>query len=157
MVRIDLRGDSNQGGIKLLRLFTSFPDGTHGAALLFLRAVLGITAFIEGGHHLVEKGHDFTIWSLATDALYLVCGAALLIGFLTPVFSVLFCLGVVFSLRIMPSTGDCNHLWCNLPGIYAVVISIALTIFGPGAFSLDARLFGRHEIIIPDDFPETEA
>jgi hypothetical protein len=30
------------------------------------------------------------------------------------------------------------------------VISIALVCLGPGAFSLDARLFGRREIIIPD-------
>jgi uncharacterized membrane protein YphA (DoxX/SURF4 family) len=123
---------------------------------MFLRAVLGVTVFIEGGNHLVENRFDFTLWNLATDALYLATGAALLIGFLTPAFSALFCLKIVFSLCIVPSTPCCNHLWCNLPGIYAVVISIALMIFGPGAFSLDARLFGRREIIIPDDEPQAD-
>lgn len=156
MIRID-REDNNKGGIKLLRLFTSFPEGTHGGALLFLRAVLGVTAFIEGGNHLVGDGIDFTTWNLATGALYLGCGTALLIGFLTPVFSGLFCLGVIFSLCIVPLTPCCNHLWCNLPGIYAVVISIALAIFGPGTFSLDARFFGRREIIIPGDEPQVGA
>jgi uncharacterized membrane protein YphA (DoxX/SURF4 family) len=34
--------------------------------------------------------------------------------------------------------------------LYLVVISIAITLLGPGAFSLDARLFGRREIIIPE-------
>jgi hypothetical protein len=29
------------------------------------------------------------------------------------------------------------------------VMSIAITLLGPGAFSLDAHLFGRREIIIP--------
>jgi hypothetical protein len=28
-------------------------------------------------------------------------------------------------------------------------MSLALVLLGPGAFSLDARLFGRREIIIP--------
>jgi hypothetical protein len=27
---------------------------------------------------------------------------------------------------------------------------VAITLLGPGAFSLDARLFGRREIIIPE-------
>jgi len=31
----------------------------------------------------------------------------------------------------------------------AVVIAAAVVCLGPGAFSLDARLFGRREIIIP--------
>ncbi|HEX8400004.1 MAG TPA: DoxX family protein [Pyrinomonadaceae bacterium] len=116
-----------------------------------------MTAFIEGGNHLVKDGFNFTTWNLATGAFYLACGVALLMGFLTPVFSGLFCLGVIFSLCIVPLTPCCNHLWCNLPGIYAVVISIALAIFGPGAYSLDARLFGRHEIIIPDDEPQRDS
>jgi uncharacterized membrane protein YphA (DoxX/SURF4 family) len=30
------------------------------------------------------------------------------------------------------------------------VMSLALVLHGPGAFSVDARLFGRFEIIIPD-------
>jgi len=30
------------------------------------------------------------------------------------------------------------------------IICIALALLGPGAFSLDARLFGRREIIIAD-------
>jgi uncharacterized membrane protein YphA (DoxX/SURF4 family) len=39
-----------------------------------------------------------------------------------------------------------NHAstdWC------LAVISVALVLLGPGAVSLDARLFGRREIIIP--------
>jgi hypothetical protein len=37
----------------------------------------------------------------------------------------------------------------TLDALYLVAISIAITVLGPGAFSLDARLFGRREIIIP--------
>ena len=117
-----------------------------------MRTVLGFTAFIEGGHHLAEDGFDITLRNLAADTVYLACGAALLVGFLTPAFSLLFGLGVILSLCIAPATPLGGHLWCNSSaGIYIVVISVALAMFGPGTFSLDARLFGRHEIIIPDD------
>jgi len=32
---------------------------------------------------------------------------------------------------------------------FATTILLAIVILGPGAFSIDARLFGRREIIIP--------
>jgi hypothetical protein len=32
-----------------------------------------------------------------------------------------------------------------------VVDATAIALLGPGAFSLDARLFGRREILIPPD------
>jgi uncharacterized membrane protein YphA (DoxX/SURF4 family) len=37
----------------------------------------------------------------------------------------------------------------------ATVIVVALVCLGPGAFSLDARLFGRREIIIPSSSPKS--
>jgi hypothetical protein len=30
-----------------------------------------------------------------------------------------------------------------------IVMGVAIALLGPGVFSLDARLFGRHEVIIP--------
>lgn len=36
-------------------------------------------------------------------------------------------------------------------------MSLALLMLGPGAFSLDARLFGRREIIIPEGRRPPEA
>ena len=37
----------------------------------------------------------------------------------------------------------------KLSAILAAIIAVAIVFLGPGAFSLDARLFGRREIIIP--------
>jgi uncharacterized membrane protein YphA (DoxX/SURF4 family) len=42
-----------------------------------------------------------------------------------------------------------NHI-SALAAFNLAVISAALVLLGPGAFSLDARLFGRREIIIPE-------
>jgi uncharacterized membrane protein YphA (DoxX/SURF4 family) len=33
--------------------------------------------------------------------------------------------------------------------ILATTIAVSIALLGPGAFSVDARLFGRREIIIP--------
>jgi len=45
-------------------------------------------------------------------------------------------------------TGANNHP-STLAAFTLAAISAALILLGPGAFSLDGRLFGRREIIIP--------
>jgi len=42
-----------------------------------------------------------------------------------------------------------NHI-SALTAFNLAAISAALVLLGPGAFSLDARLFGRRKIIIPE-------
>ncbi len=68
----------------------------------------------------------------------------MLLGFLTPVMgALLFLFGsaaVIFSSSI--------QIYAS-PLTYGIVLSVALILLGPGAYSLDARLFGRREIIIP--------
>jgi hypothetical protein len=46
-------------------------------------------------------------------------------------------------------TGANNHINA-LAAFNLAAMSAALVLLGPGAFSLDARLFGRREIIIPE-------
>ena len=78
-----------------------------------------------------------------------MAGAALLIGILTPVAGVLFgleALGVGFSILPAPSP---NLFDAKLSLVFAAIMTVAIVLLGPGAFSLDARLFGRREIIIP--------
>ena len=41
----------------------------------------------------------------------------------------------------------------HLDGVLAV-ISVAIALLGPGAYSLDGYLFGRREIVIPPRTPE---
>ena len=77
--------------------------------------------------------------------------AALLLaaGLFTPVLSVAVAAAALsVALSIFPATAE--HL---LEGPFAsgmvMAVGVSLALLGPGAFSLDFRLFGRREIIIP--------
>lgn len=76
-------------------------------------------------------------------------GALLSIGFLTPVAGTLVGFGTLgMALAWFPAATP-NLFDAKLPSVLAVAMSAAIVFLGPGAFSIDARLFGRREIIIP--------
>ena len=98
--------------------------------MLLLRVLVGVTLIAQivtqvGSSELSASG-----WVLA---VVVVLGAgSLLLGFATPVVAVvigLVSIAVAFNLDI-------------------VVLSTAIALLGPGAFSIDARMFGRREILI---------
>jgi hypothetical protein len=37
----------------------------------------------------------------------------------------------------------------HLPNVFLLITTAAILFLGPGAFSLDARMFGRREMVIP--------
>jgi uncharacterized membrane protein YphA (DoxX/SURF4 family) len=103
---------------------------------------------MQSGFCLLDSAHS-TAGMWLGGLLGLAAGAALLAGFMTPIAAVLVGLGVLgagFSLLPAPSP---NLLDARMSVIFAGIMSAAIVVLGPGAFSLDARLFGRREIIIP--------
>ena len=76
--------------------------------------------------------------------------AALLVGFLTPAASAAATVGYLMTgVSSFLMTEANNHI-STFAAFDLAAISAALALLGPGAFSLDARLFGRREIIIPE-------
>jgi uncharacterized membrane protein YphA (DoxX/SURF4 family) len=138
------------GRLKLIRYFSTFPGGASGTALLLLRVAISISAFIQGGMYL-GKSLEMSLLNWVIVLLLVIGGATLLIGFLTRLFSVLiFLAALLTAITLLPAAGESlNGLSVSVIYVYVMAISIFLS--GPGAFSLDARLFGRREIIIPDD------
>ena len=78
-------------------------------------------------------------WSIIV--LLLAGAACLLLGFVTPVAAVLIgitSLGLAFRTTPYP-----------IQELEVVVLATVIALLGPGAFSIDARMFGRREILIP--------
>ena len=116
--------------------------------LFLLRAMLGCTLAIQGSAYFSSSHTGLDSWVLA--ALAIICAAFLLVGLFTPIVSLLAGVGVVgiaLSWLVVP---DRNLFAENLMSINVMVLSLAMFLLGPGAFSLDARIFGRREIIIPN-------
>lgn len=117
------------------RLFSTFPQGLPGAGLLLLRVTAAVPLLSAG---------LLTAASPSPDVLEVVtAGAAifLLIGLWTPLAGALIALAqlaLALSHRAEP--------W---PFLHVAALGAALAMLGPGGSSLDARLFGRKQIQIP--------
>ncbi|MEP6904160.1 MAG: hypothetical protein ABJA66_20750 [Actinomycetota bacterium] len=126
-------------------MFSTFPGGIPGLGLLLLRITLGLTALVQGAIYLFERNNQ-ALWAWCFALSAFAVGLSLLIGFLTPLSGFIVFLGSIFFIFLFhPATN------LNLSAvIYPITISVAVITLGPGAFSLDARIFGRREIIIPE-------
>ena len=131
----------------LQRLFPAFPGGWSGIALLLLRSVIALSVLVQGGLYLREAGGASAMWLAGWAAL--LSGALLLIGFLTPIAGIAVGLGAIgVQLSLLPAGAPI--LFDSRSAVaFAMTMLIAIVLLGPGAFSLDARVFGRREIIIP--------
>lgn len=80
-------------------------------------------------------------------------GFTLLIGFLTPFASAAIALitTAVAVALVPPPARDLFHP--SLAEALVVVVAASLAFLGPGSLSVDCRLYGRREIIIPQTRP----
>jgi uncharacterized membrane protein YphA (DoxX/SURF4 family) len=134
--------------MQLHRLFSAFPGGLPGFGLLLLRVVVAAT-LVGHGILCVQSSERITLVVSLSFAILLLSGLSLLIGFLTPILSLLACLetlGIAFSWFPFQSLSPFESKWGLVP---IIVIAAAIALLGPGAYSLDARLFGWKEIVIP--------
>lgn len=90
--------------------------------------------------------------AVATESVCLAlaaCAVFILAGFMTPFASVALSLGVL-AMAFSWVSPPAHSLFSNLlPAILVATISVAVGLLGPGMLSVDFRLFGRREIIIP--------
>jgi putative oxidoreductase len=126
------------GRSNMQRLFSSFARGWPGLGLLLTRFVAA-TALAHQGYAGIHHGAPIT----AILTVVATAGAAisLFVGLWTPVGGVLAACVEMWNAITQP--GD---MWVF---ILLATFGIALALLGPGAWSVDARLFGWKRIAIP--------
>ena len=113
-----------------------------------MRLTVGVLTLIQGGFYLSTRSESIPgAWIGLVVGV--IAGAALLIGLLTPIAALLTGLSAIGTgLSLLPAP-DPNLFDSTLSVVLIGIVTIAIIFLGPGAFSLDGRLFGRREIIIP--------
>jgi uncharacterized membrane protein YphA (DoxX/SURF4 family) len=129
----------------LQRTFSGFPTGYPGLGLLLLRLVVGGAASSQACL-LITANHGAVNTSVVVALLAFVTGLALIIGFMTPIASVLLAAGALFLAADSSVLGQLPLFEPGMARLEFIVMSVALIFLGPGALSLDARLYGRREI-----------
>ncbi len=136
--------------------YSTFPDGMSGIGLLFLRIVAGAATAAYGGILLMSldsiKHAQFPYVICLILSLILISGSVFLIlGLMMPFVSILIVLGMVIEVYLrFVRVSPLEVSSFGLIGLLMLLsILIALVFLGPGAFSIDARLFGRRRIFIP--------
>jgi hypothetical protein len=112
-------------------MFLAFPGGSAGVGLLVLRLSLA-------GSLIVTLGSvDPQPWLLF---LAIMTSIGLGAGFLTRLMAGI---SILAMASVIPESGAPALVILNLAD------AVALALIGPGAFSVDARLFGRRTVVLP--------
>ena len=114
--------------------------------MLLLRGLVSVTLVTQA---LAELTTGVSLLNLCVAGIALLIAGCLLVGFFTPIVAIVIGLGAVLlafldlSLPIQSPFGTLQTL------LNVIVLSAVIFFLGPGAFSFDARMFGRREIRIP--------
>jgi uncharacterized membrane protein YphA (DoxX/SURF4 family) len=119
------------------RLFSTFARGWPGVGLLVMRLVGG-TAFIARTVATLDVMRSGPPTAMPAAALAIVAGLFLLAGLWTPIAgSLVAAIGIWFAFTQAEDP---------LASVLLATIGAALALVGPGAWSVDARLFGWKRI-----------
>jgi putative oxidoreductase len=113
---------------------------------LVLRAAAGTTLAVQGIIDVFSRS-SLTVNVLAASIFLTLTGVFILIGFLTPIVSLLAALECAAAL--VWTTLPWGLLSSNFVVFRLIAMFAAIALIGPGAFSVDAHIFGWKEIVIP--------
>ena len=121
------------------RLFSTFADGWPGGGILLLRALAGSALLCYAAAPIGANQHTAAYVLHLVDAL---AGILILAGLWTPVAGILAAAAQAWLAFSQPPTQPIT--------LALAAVSISLAMIGPGAWSVDARLYGRKQLLPPE-------
>jgi putative oxidoreductase len=131
-------------GSTVQRLFSNFANGWPGVGLLLLRLLTGTILIRFGIDHV---GGVPQLLMVTLQMIGVAAALLLVLGLLTPVAGTLAALAKLW-IAVARFSSYSSDPWTPLA---QAILAGALAMIGPGAWSIDARLFGRKHID-PSDF-----
>lgn len=125
-------------GGSLQRLFWTFAGGWPGVGLLIQRMTTGSLLLYCAAIVLVQTSKFAAV---APAIIGAAAGVLVLFGLWTPVAGALIAFVEIWNLF--------THFDSTLISITLAILGATLAMIGPGAWSIDARLFGRKHIDTP--------
>jgi uncharacterized membrane protein YphA (DoxX/SURF4 family) len=122
----------------LQRLFWTFAGGWPGVGLLIQRITTGAFLLYYAAIVLAQTSKSA---AMAPELIGAAAGVLLLFGLWTPVAGVLIAFVETWNLL--------THSDSPLISVTLAILGVTLAMIGPGAWSIDARLFGRKHIDTP--------
>jgi uncharacterized membrane protein YphA (DoxX/SURF4 family) len=124
--------------VPLQRLFSTFPNGLPGLGLLLQRLTTG-TALVQLA--MIHLRSQAGLATMLPQVICLAAGLLLLLGLWTPIAG-----AVIAILQLWALVCGDPDPWIR---VLLAMLGATVALIGPGAWSVDARLFGRKQISVP--------
>jgi len=121
---------------RVQRLFSMFPQGAPGLALILLRLTVAGTVLFKFWTRLGAIVPTYILFGVVVLAL------SVGVGIFTPITCVVICVAESYYMVRAGTAGVIMNL-------SAILNAVALALLGPGAYSIDAWLYGRRVVVVP--------
>jgi uncharacterized membrane protein YphA (DoxX/SURF4 family) len=141
------------------RLYSRFPAGSVGLALLLLRVIDGLGLVRVGIHVFTPTGTSESASALLLGSVLVASALLLILGLRTPLAgsagAICTAGAALYASQHLRLFGTSMEAWIFL---FALVffLSSSLALLGPGGYSLDARLSGWRMIKLPSQQSTSE-